>query len=161
MPTSIFQRVGSPQSYADDTPITPFGQCCAQLIGHGLIEAKLVPTHVFCSPALRCVQTADAIARGADSHLRVAVEPGLFEWAAYTKALPIWMTNEELRAAGMKVSIAYQPIITAERFRHCHNNETSVKYYIRMMDVMNQILKEIESKKKFNPLGIVNKKLHN
>lgn len=44
------------------------------------------------------------IGLGSPATLKIKVEPSLFEWLVwYSKGPPLWMTNEELKAADMNV----------------------------------------------------------
>ena len=83
MPREVPRR--SPKEFVRDSPVTEMGLYQARLTGMGLRQQGVVIHHVFCSPALRCVQTADAILEGlqADHSVTIKVENGLFEWLAW------------------------------------------------------------------------------
>ena len=87
MPREVPRRL--PGEFSKDSPITEMGQFQAQLTGAGLKQQGLSIHHVYCSPALRCVQTADAILEGlqADHSVSIKVENGLFEWLAWCQGL--------------------------------------------------------------------------
>eukprot|EP00731_Ephydatia_muelleri_P012280 Em0006g1174a len=84
MPKDIPKRKGGPGDYAKDSPITEMGVYQAKLTGEGMREQGIRLSHVFCSPALRCVQTADAILKGLqETSVKIKIENGLFEWLAW------------------------------------------------------------------------------
>lgn len=65
MPDSVPRRE-RPNSFLRDSPLTKIGEYQATLVGKCLLEEKVLRDgfQVFVSPALRCVQTADAIGKG-------------------------------------------------------------------------------------------------
>lgn len=64
MPSSLPTRSGGFRDYDKDCPITVFGSTQARLVGEALLESQAVIDFVYCSPSLRCVQTAHNILRG-------------------------------------------------------------------------------------------------
>ncbi|KAG8002268.1 Ubiquitin-associated and SH3 domain-containing protein B, partial [Nibea albiflora] len=62
MPSSL-PLWGDKRDYDMDAPITVFGSTQARLIGEALLESNTVIDFVYCSPSLRCVQTAQNILR--------------------------------------------------------------------------------------------------
>jgi ubiquitin-associated SH3 domain-containing protein len=85
MPHSLPQHSGGFQDYEKDTPITVFGCMQARLVGEALLESNTITDHIYCSPSLPCVQTKHNILKGSqeDNHLKIRVEPGLFEWTKW------------------------------------------------------------------------------
>ena len=83
MPHEVPRRV--PAEFTKDSPITEIGLYQAKLTGMGLKQQGISIQHVYCSPALRCVQTADAILDGlqADHTVTLKLENGLYEWLAW------------------------------------------------------------------------------
>lgn len=111
MPQSLPQRKGSPQSFVDDSPLTVQGLFQAKLLGETMSEKKITFSHVYCSPALRCIQTADSILSGLGISRAIRIEPGIFEWMVWHQTgLPVFMTPEELISAGYNIDISHQPI---------------------------------------------------
>ena len=112
--SSVSRHNCSAADYMDDSPITVLGELIARSIGRALRERHLVPTRVFASPALRCVQTAVAVARGAATDAAVNVEPALFEpttpW--YAHGLPLFIVPTQLRERYANVADAYTPQIS-------------------------------------------------
>jgi broad specificity phosphatase PhoE len=59
-----------------EVPLSPLGQAQAEALGRRLATARIA--HLFCSPYLRAVETASAIAR--HTGLAIRIEPGAMEW---------------------------------------------------------------------------------
>ncbi len=99
-------------------------------------------THVYSSPALRCVQTAQAILEGLNSpdcH-KIRVDTSLFEWLAWCKGiLPKWLTHSELTAFGLKVDTNYKELISASDLNLQENCQS---YYKRGDALLRREIKE-------------------
>ncbi|CAI2353868.1 unnamed protein product [Caenorhabditis sp. 36 PRJEB53466] len=79
-PTDINVPKGAvlhPHFYQFNPPITNMGKYTAQLITRALGNRGIEPAVIFCSPTLRTLQTAAAVAKSTGS--RILVEPGLLE----------------------------------------------------------------------------------
>ena len=97
-------------------------------------------THVFSSPALRCVQTADAILQGynADPSLKIRVEYGLFEWLAWCQhGMPSWLAPHEMTACGLRVDTNYKSLITPDKL---NPKERVDNYYRRSAELTKHFL---------------------
>uniref|UniRef100_A0A671YEA4 Ubiquitin associated and SH3 domain containing B n=1 Tax=Sparus aurata TaxID=8175 RepID=A0A671YEA4_SPAAU len=96
MPSSLPARSGSHRDYDKDCPITVFGSTQARLVGEALLESHAMIDFVYCSPSLRCVQTAQHILQGLqqEGKTKIRVEPGLFEWTKWVSGtcLPSLLT---------------------------------------------------------------------
>uniref|UniRef100_H3BI14 Ubiquitin associated and SH3 domain containing B n=1 Tax=Latimeria chalumnae TaxID=7897 RepID=H3BI14_LATCH len=147
MPASLPQRSGGYRDYDKDAPITVFGCVQARLIGEALLESNTVIDYVYCSPSLRCVQTAHNILKGMqqESKLKIRVEPGLFEWTKWVSgtSLPAWMQVAELAAANLGVDTTYRPHIPVSKLVVSEPYET---YISRSYQVTKEILSECKSK---------------
>ena len=105
-PVRIARRRGGHQDFNHDTSITgrrnwaglinaiaEMGAIHAQMVGRCLRTAGNVPLVVYSSPALRCIQTAAGVIRGASGDARIRIEPALFEWMGWVKSDDVaWMT---------------------------------------------------------------------
>uniref|UniRef100_A0A8C2WYC4 Ubiquitin associated and SH3 domain containing B n=1 Tax=Cyclopterus lumpus TaxID=8103 RepID=A0A8C2WYC4_CYCLU len=113
MPSSLPARSGGHRDYDKDCPITVFGSTQARLVGEALSESHTTVDFVYCSPSLRCVQTAQHILQGLqlEGKTKIRVEPGLFEWTKWVSGtcLPVWIPPAELAAANLSVDTTYRP----------------------------------------------------
>ncbi|KAM8927235.1 ubiquitin-associated and SH3 domain-containing protein B isoform 2-T2 [Pelodytes ibericus] len=144
---SLPQRSGGYRDYEKDAPITVLGCKQAKLVGEALLESNTVVDFVYCSPSLRCVQTAHNILRGLkqESKNKIRVEPGLFEWTKWVSGntLPAWISPTELAAANLSVDTTYRPHIPISKLVV---SETYDTYMSRSFQVTKDILSECKSK---------------
>ncbi|TSK82124.1 Ubiquitin-associated and SH3 domain-containing protein B [Bagarius yarrelli] len=135
MPSSLPGRSGGYREYDKDCPITVFGATQARLVGEALFESHTVINFVYCSPSLRCVQTAHNILR---------VEPGLFEWTKWVSgsSLPTWIPPTELAAANFSVDTTYRPHIPISKLTVSESYDT---YIMRSFQVTREILAECKA----------------
>ena len=142
MPKEVPKRKGGPGDFVKDSPITETGLFQAQLTGEGMREQGIRVTHVFSSPALRCVQTADAILHGLqEPSVKVKIENGLFEWLAWCRGgFPTFMTPSELAKYGLEVDPSYASQVALMDLKP---NETHLEFYKRMYNITRLILKTI------------------
>ncbi|XP_023413982.2 ubiquitin-associated and SH3 domain-containing protein B isoform X2 [Loxodonta africana] len=147
MPHSLPQRSGGFREYEKDAPITVFGCMQARLVGEALLESNTIIDHVYCSPSLRCVQTAHNILKGLqqENHLKIRVEPGLFEWTKWVAGttLPAWIPPSELAAANLSVDTTYRPHIPVSKLVVSESYDT---YISRSFQVTKEIISECKSK---------------
>uniref|UniRef100_A0A8C1ZX18 Ubiquitin associated and SH3 domain containing Ba n=1 Tax=Cyprinus carpio TaxID=7962 RepID=A0A8C1ZX18_CYPCA len=143
MPTSVPARSGGYRDYDKDCPITVFGSTQAHLVGEALLESHTVVDFVYCSPSLRCVQTAHNILKGLqkDGKTKIRVEPGLFEWTKWVSgtSLPAWIPPADLAAANLSVDTTYRPHIPVSKLAVSESYET---YISRSFQVTREILSE-------------------
>ncbi|KAG8568200.1 hypothetical protein GDO81_013916 [Engystomops pustulosus] len=147
MPPSLPQRSGGYRDYEKDAPITVFGCTQAKLVGEALLESNTAVDFVYCSPSLRCVQTAHNILKGLkqDNKSKIRIEPGLFEWTKWVSGttLPAWLTPAELASANLSVDTTYRPHIPISKLVVSETYET---YMNRSYQVTKDILGECRSK---------------
>uniref|UniRef100_A0A8C2Q670 Ubiquitin associated and SH3 domain containing Ba n=1 Tax=Cyprinus carpio TaxID=7962 RepID=A0A8C2Q670_CYPCA len=143
MPTSVPARSGGYRDYDKDCPITVFGSTQAHLVGEALLESHTVVDFVYCSPSLRCVQTAHNILKGLqkDGKTKIRVEPGLFEWTKWVSgtSLPAWIPPADLAAANLIILFPSRPHIPVSKLAVSESYET---YISRSFQVMREILSE-------------------
>ncbi|XP_017557277.1 ubiquitin-associated and SH3 domain-containing protein B [Pygocentrus nattereri] len=146
MPCSLPARSGGYREYDKDCPITVFGATQARLVGEALFDSHTVIDFVYCSPSLRCVQTAHNILRGLqqDGKTKIRVEPGLFEWTKWVSgtSLPAWIPPTELAAANFSVDTTYRPHIPISKLAMSESYDT---YISRSFQVTREILTECKS----------------
>ncbi|CEF68928.1 Protein UBASH3A homolog [Strongyloides ratti] len=114
-PDSLRHFNRSLEEFKLDTPLTNTGSIMSQLIGKNLHENNLVPDFIYCSPALRCIQTASLICIGAESKTLIRIEPGLYEeniWVGNCNNISPCMTMEQLtRSSIYGIDYDYKPFI--------------------------------------------------
>ncbi|XP_067113716.1 ubiquitin-associated and SH3 domain-containing protein B isoform X2 [Osmerus mordax] len=146
MPLSLPARTGGFREYDKDCPITVFGSTQARLVGEALQESHTVIDFVYCSPSLRCVQTAHNILRGLqlEGQTKVRVEPGLFEWTKWVAGttLPAWIPPTELAAANLSVDTTYRPHIPISKLVV---SESYDSYISRSFQVTREIMAECKN----------------
>ena len=61
--------------------------------------------HVFVSPVLRCIQTANDILQGmGDFNTKIKVEHGFFEWLAWCRGeVPMFMLAKDIVKFGLQI----------------------------------------------------------
>ncbi|XP_039220026.1 ubiquitin-associated and SH3 domain-containing protein B [Crotalus tigris] len=147
MPHNLPQRSGGFREYEKDAPITVLGCTQARLVGEALLESNTVIHHIYCSPSLRCVQTAHHILKGLqqENNLKIRVEPGLFEWTKWVSgnSLPAWIPPMDLAAASLSVDTTYRPHLAVNKLGISESYET---YISRSFQVTKEILSECKAK---------------
>ena len=143
LPRRIPTRRGGPKDFFKDGPISEIGTFQAKLIGEALRAKGITFTQVYCSPSLRCVQTASSVLEGLmaenTAELKIKVEPALFEWMAWCRnTLPKFMTVDELSDYGLKVDRAYNPYYSFAQF---NLYEKTDEYYYRTHSFVENVLR--------------------
>uniref|UniRef100_A0AC35TJH0 Protein UBASH3A-like protein n=1 Tax=Rhabditophanes sp. KR3021 TaxID=114890 RepID=A0AC35TJH0_9BILA len=111
MPFSL-PLIRPPSEFESDTVLTLVGTMVAHLTGKGLLLSNSTPDYVYCSPALRSIQTALAVIEGSKSKATIRIEPGLFENATLykKKRVPTFLTPDQLQGAGFDtIDYSYKP----------------------------------------------------
>uniref|UniRef100_A0A4W5QBV6 Ubiquitin associated and SH3 domain containing Bb n=1 Tax=Hucho hucho TaxID=62062 RepID=A0A4W5QBV6_9TELE len=146
MSVSLPMWSGGHRDYDMDTPITVFGSTQAQIVGEALLESNTVIDFVYCSPSLRCVQTAQNILKGLqqDGKLKIRVEPGLFEWTKWVSgsSLPAWIPPTDLAVSHFSVDTTYRPLIPISKLSVSESYDT---YMSRSYQVTKDILSDCKS----------------
>lgn len=88
---------------------------------------------VYCSPAFRCIQTAQALLQGLQTpnEVKIRVEPALFEWCAYYTEIPQFLTVQELEIAGYNIDVGYVPLLSYEDLKYKQRGENLDAFYQR------------------------------
>uniref|UniRef100_A0A8C3VI27 Ubiquitin associated and SH3 domain containing A n=1 Tax=Catharus ustulatus TaxID=91951 RepID=A0A8C3VI27_CATUS len=111
-PSSLPRRKDSTKQFENDPPLSCCGIFQSRLIGEALLDQEVTVSHVYSSPALCCVQTAQHILQGLklNPRVRIRVEPGLFEWTKWeaSRAIPTFMTVAELMEASYDIDTRYK-----------------------------------------------------
>ena len=124
--------------YADDSPLTQCGHWQASTVGSAFRGMGI--SAVYCSPALRCVQTAEEVVRACGIRGRTAwrgvrVEPGLFEWMGWYSGYPAFMSPASLRDNQFSVDVAYEPLSPLPGL-----HETQWEWYQRSAQLVHRLL---------------------
>lgn len=142
LPRRIPTRRGGPKDFFKDGPISEIGTFQAKLIGEALRAKGVTFTQVYCSPSLRCVQTASSVLEGLmtdAAQLKIKIEPALFEWMAWCRnTLPKFMTVDELFDYGLNVDRAYNPYYSFHQF---NLYEKTDEYYYRTHSFVENVLR--------------------
>lgn len=145
MPPSI-PMWGGQRDYDMDAPITVLGCTQARLVGEALLESNTVIDFVYCSPSLRCVQTAQNILKGLqqEGKLKLRIEPGLFEWTKWVSgnSLPAWLSPSDLAASHFSVDTTYRPLVPVNKLTVSESYET---YMSRSYQVTKDILSDCKN----------------
>uniref|UniRef100_A0A674JGX0 Ubiquitin associated and SH3 domain containing A n=1 Tax=Terrapene triunguis TaxID=2587831 RepID=A0A674JGX0_9SAUR len=115
-PASLPKRRDGIKHFEYDPPLSCCGVFQSRLVGEALLEKQEAVSRVYCSPALRCIQTAKLKVLNApflflnllfiaglklEQKIKIRVEPGLFEWTKWeaNKIIPSFMALTELTEA--------------------------------------------------------------
>jgi ubiquitin-associated and SH3 domain-containing protein len=101
----ILPKRDNPNDYDFDTPLTEIGLLQAKLSGEELAKNGIKIKHMYSSPALRSIQTADKILEGMGlkNTVPIKIETGLFEllsWQAYVPSRNPFIDASSLVKAG-------------------------------------------------------------
>jgi phosphohistidine phosphatase SixA len=130
-----------------DPPLTELGLHECKMVGEELAAQGIEIHHVYASPALRCVQTADKILEGLQlrDKISIRIEPCLFEFLKWYPVVPVkwpFLDLDELTKNGYNVEKSYKPFYPIESLR---KDEDESMYYTRSHFIMTSILKNHET----------------
>uniref|UniRef100_A0A0K0DYH6 Protein UBASH3A-like protein n=1 Tax=Strongyloides stercoralis TaxID=6248 RepID=A0A0K0DYH6_STRER len=132
------------EEFKFDTPLTNIGNIMSQLIGRNLYENSFVPDFIYCSPALRCIQTASLIRIGAKSKALIRIEPGLYEeniWVSSCNKTSPCMTIEQLAKSSISgIDYDYKPFIQINELFSKLENYT--EYNARVQMTIDKLIKK-------------------
>ncbi len=102
-----------------DRPLTPRGRATAAEAGEFLRSIGVVPDHVLLSPAVRCTETWDEVARGLGhpADVRVSLEQGVYAAAPDSLLLVLRAVPDTARTVlliGHNPSVAYLASVLAD-----------------------------------------------
>uniref|UniRef100_F1L2L0 Protein UBASH3A homolog n=2 Tax=Ascaris TaxID=6251 RepID=F1L2L0_ASCSU len=140
LPRNIPRRKDGYEKFASDSPLTEMGYLQSKLTGRALRDHNVKIDYIYCSSALRCVQTAVGIVKGMDGRsLQLNIEPGLFEWTQWCRnGIPSWMRPDELENIGYPINTSYTPFVRVEDLKL---KESLDEYYDRSYALIRKILK--------------------
>uniref|UniRef100_A0A0K0FZ16 Protein UBASH3A homolog (inferred by orthology to a D. melanogaster protein) n=1 Tax=Strongyloides venezuelensis TaxID=75913 RepID=A0A0K0FZ16_STRVS len=140
-----------------DTPLTNTGSIMSQLVGKNLHENNLVPDYIYCSPALRCIQTAALIRVGSESKALIRIEPGLYEeniWIGKCDGTSPCMTMEELALSSIcGIDYDYRPFVKLSKL-FC-NPENYNDYNARLQMTIDKLINKHDKGESKSPQTIL------
>ncbi|CAF1293844.1 unnamed protein product [Rotaria magnacalcarata] len=130
-----------------DPPLTELGLHECKIIGEELAAQGIKIDHVYSSPALRCVQTADKILEGLQMRdkISIRIEPCVFEFLKWYPIVPVkwpFLDLDELNQNGYNVDRSYKPFYPIESLR---KDEDELMFYTRSHYITTSILKKHEN----------------
>lgn len=153
-PTGIYRRLNlnlpkkmvirrDLKDFLFDPPLTELGLHECKMVGEELRAQGVEIHHVYASPALRCVQTADKILEGLQlrDQIPIRIEPCLFEFLKWYPTVPMkwpFLDLDELTKNGYNVDVSYKPFYPMESLR---KDEDELMYYTRSHFIVTSILK--------------------
>ncbi|CAJ0563947.1 unnamed protein product, partial [Mesorhabditis spiculigera] len=128
-------------NYRRDPMLTRTGCILAQIVGQGLYYRDKSPDVIYCSPALRCLQTAEFVRQASGSSASLRVEPGLFENMSLYDAKPKLLSPEHRTCFG--VDRDYKPLFDFDQMYE--KGETNKDYNERIHTVLHRIATTAET----------------
>ncbi|KRY65009.1 Protein UBASH3A -like protein, partial [Trichinella pseudospiralis] len=149
MPLRAVKRENGYKDFHNDPPITEIGYATSQMIGRGMKLSGIQFDTVYCSPALRSIQSAHGILKSfAGSNTKICIEPGLFEYLGwYENANLNFLDTNQLINEGYEIQPNYIPYAIVKTLKDNFHNETIEGYYKRVDAAVNMILKLHENTK--------------
>ena len=136
MPTVLPTRA-NPHEYSLDTPLSRHGKAHAYHTGEFFRSLGLIPHRVYVSPAMRCVQTADAVLEGLQRRERTPLRVDLALHEPTKRPLPL-QPAEFFSSAGFFVDLNYQPSLPTSS-RRIIVSETRLAYYQRLYHILKRM----------------------
>jgi broad specificity phosphatase PhoE len=129
-----------------DPPLTELGLHQCKIVGEELAAQGIKIDHVYSSPALRCIQTADKILEGLQMRdkISIRIEPCLFEFLKWYSVVPVkwpFLDLNELNDNGYHIDQSYKPFYPIESLR---KDEDELMFYTRSYFITTSILKNHE-----------------
>ncbi|CAI4223588.1 unnamed protein product [Auanema sp. JU1783] len=126
------------EHYRYDSPITSNGEHIAKLVGRELDLMNLVPDIIYSSPSLRCLQTAEIVAKMSGSKSLIRVESCLFEnIESYPANIPTFLNEEQMKK--FMIEENFTPLLPANQLFDQY--ESTEQYNIRIHSVLKRVLK--------------------
>lgn len=136
MPTVLPHRA-DPYEHVLDTPLTRYGKAHAQRTGEFFRSLNLVPDQAYTSPAMRCVQTADAVLHGCGTRKEAPLKIDLSLHEPVRRQLPL-QPARFFASAGFNVDLRHRPLLPSNDSRLILG-ESRIDYYQRTYAVLKSI----------------------
>ncbi|GFR80105.1 ubiquitin-associated and SH3 domain-containing protein B [Elysia marginata] len=138
LPTTVIARENH-SDFLKDSPLTEVGKFQARATGDALGREGVNIQHVYSSPSLRCVQTAQNVIDGMGNNAKICIEPTAFEWYGwYKNSMPVWLKPSHLAQSGFSIDVDHKPFVG---LKDLHLDETVGEYYDRCHRLAEHILK--------------------
>ncbi|CAF0821023.1 unnamed protein product [Didymodactylos carnosus] len=131
----------NPHDYSLDPPLTKHGINHAYHTGEFFRSLNLLPTKVYTSPAMRCIQTADTVLDGLGLRLQVPLRADLGLHEPTKEYLPLQSPAYYYRN-GYNMDLNYHPLI-APANTQIIIQENHLSYYRRMYSVLKHIIAKV------------------
>ncbi|XP_005100662.1 ubiquitin-associated and SH3 domain-containing protein B [Aplysia californica] len=142
LPPAMVPRASHKQ-FLKDSPLTEIGRFQARSTGDALQRAGVDIQHIYVSPSLRCVQTAQHVIEGMGNNATMCIEPTAFEWFGwYKNAMPNWLSPKHLADCGFNINVQHKPFVSVDDL---HLDETVTDYYERCHKLAQKVLKKHEA----------------
>jgi len=142
LPSMLYARPEGTKGYIDDSPITEIGATSCQIIGRVIRKSPVWPLQrIYCSPALRSVQSAVEIAKGIHKPVEICVEPALYDFLGWYKSMPSLLSIIDLQRFQMNIYPEYNATKTVEELRTLVGKETIDGFYARINKAVEKIVK--------------------
>ncbi|CAI5452213.1 unnamed protein product [Caenorhabditis angaria] len=128
-------------NYSHDTCLTRSGIVLSQMVGRSMNVVGQIPDIIYCSPSLRCIQTATWVREMSGTKTLIRVEPGLFEDFIYPSGVPAFITSDQ-RSATFPVDNSYKPIKPLDTI--INHQETNDEYNDRVRTTLQEIVNTFE-----------------
>ncbi|ETN83705.1 phosphoglycerate mutase family protein [Necator americanus] len=139
---SITKKLLYSNAFDDNPPITSFGKYCTQLSARAMCNRGISTQLVVCSPALRSVQTGDALSRFLKAKL--AIEPGLLEPLAWYRGanVPFPDFGIDQLSKFYPIDKGYNPVMSMETMEKLYEKETEAQGVQRVDFVLRSLAGE-------------------
>uniref|UniRef100_A0A915EPD3 Uncharacterized protein n=1 Tax=Ditylenchus dipsaci TaxID=166011 RepID=A0A915EPD3_9BILA len=142
LPAMLWARPEGAKGYINDSPITEVGATSCQILGRGLRKSPVWPLQrIYCSPALRSVQSAVEIAKGIHKPVEICVEPALYDFLGWYKTMPSLLSIIDLQRFQLSVNPEYDPSKSVKELRSLVGKETVDGFYARVSKTVESIVK--------------------
>lgn len=142
MPTILPIRP-DPSEYSWDTPLSRQGRAHAYQLGEYFRSIGVIPHRVYASPAMRCVQTADAVLDGLALRNTTPIRLDLALHEETKRELPI-QTPEFYASSGYFIDLNYRPTLHPSQSRVIAS-ESRFAFLQRMSHVLKRMKNKLMS----------------
>ncbi|KAF0289224.1 Protein UBASH3A [Amphibalanus amphitrite] len=101
MPVTLQARPDGPKGFAKDSPITQVGRVQARLTGEAMKRHNVKIHHVFCSPSLRCAETAYFILAGLGLQQQLPLSDCVWACSSSYRCLTVCLTASDCLWPGL------------------------------------------------------------